>query len=174
MQVGFYPKLINDFNYFYNSRDLYTAYTDGEINESIKNGLKIQNLSESNIFKNTTKDLQVRVVDIKTYSVLLPNNITPSVPNTLVCNEPPTVPTYQYYVIPSFGSQLNEVNTECFNGVGLLTEELYNNEELFNGTVRTFWRLPNYGYYENQGIKKPNIQSYMLDELILVVMFHSN
>jgi len=167
MQVGFYPKLINDFNYFYNSRDLYTAYTDGEINESIKNGLKIQNLSESNIFKNTTKDLQVRVVDIKTYSVLLPNNITPSVPNTLVCNEPPTVPTYQYYVIPSFGSQLNEVNTECFNSVGLLTEELYNNEALFNGTVRAFWRLPNYGYYENQGIKKPNIQSYMLDELNL-------
>ncbi len=164
MQVGFYPKLINDFNYFYNSQDLYTAYTDGEINESIKNGLKIQNLSESNINKNTTKDLQTRVIDIKTYSVLLPDSITPSVPNTVVCDEPPTTPTYQYYVIPSFGSQMNQVNSACFSTTGLLTQELYNNEALFNGSVRAFWSLPNYGYYDNQTIYRPGTGSYMFDE----------
>jgi len=164
MQVGFYPKLINEFNYFYNSNNLYTAYTDGEINESIKNGLKIQNLSDSNINKSTTKDLQPRVIDIKTYSVLLPNNIEPSVPNTLVCNEPPTTPTNQYYVIPSFGSNLNQVNEACFSTTGLLTEELYNNDALFNGTVRAFWKLPNYGYYDNSQIFRPGTGSYMFKD----------
>ncbi len=38
MQVGFYPKLINDFNLFYNGYNLYEEYTDLEIQESVNNG----------------------------------------------------------------------------------------------------------------------------------------
>ena len=35
MQVGFYPKLINDFNVFYNGYDLYSGYTNTEIQDSV-------------------------------------------------------------------------------------------------------------------------------------------
>ena len=35
MDVGFYPKVITDFNYFYNGYDFYSGYTDTEIQESI-------------------------------------------------------------------------------------------------------------------------------------------
>ena len=31
IQIGFYPKVINDFNVFYNGYDLYREYTDSEI-----------------------------------------------------------------------------------------------------------------------------------------------
>ena len=33
IQTGFYPKVINDFNVFYNGYDLYSGYTNDEINE---------------------------------------------------------------------------------------------------------------------------------------------
>ena len=31
---------------------------------------------------------------------------------------------------------------------------------IFNGSVRTFWSLPNYGYFDTTDIVRPNIESY--------------
>jgi len=162
MDVGFYPKTVNDFNFFLNGYDLFTQYTDGEINQAISKGLKIQNLSDSNIFKSTSSVAgQPRTIDITTYSCLVPSSIEPSEPGKLVCNDAPTTPRVNYFVLPSFGSNFNEVNEACFNGAGQLTQELSFNDSLYNGTVRTFWKAPNYGYFNNNIIVRPQVDAYM-------------
>ena len=162
LDVGFYPKTINDFNYFLNGYDVFTQYTDGEINQAISKGLKIQNLSDSNIFKSTTStDGQARTIDITTYSCLIPSLIEASEPGKLVCNDPVSTPRVNYFVLPSFGTNFNEVNEACFNATGQLTQELSFNQSLYNGTVRTFWKAPNYGYFNNNIIVRPEVDAYM-------------
>jgi hypothetical protein len=162
MQVGFYPKTINDFNYFLNGTDLWTNYTDSEINQSIAQGFKVQNLSQSNIFVSTvdTTGLE-RIININTYSCLVPDTVQPSDPNQLVCNTPPATPQTNYYVLPSFGTTENEVREALFNSAGTLTGELFNNPALFNGSVRTFWKMPNYGYLDTTDIQRPDYDAYM-------------
>lgn len=162
LNVGFYPQTINDFNFFLNGYDLFTQYTDGEINQAISKGLKIQNLSESNIFKNTLSTAgQPRTVDITTYSCLVPSAIEPSESGRSVCNDTPTTPRVNYFILPSFGSNFNEVNEACFNNVDQLTQELSFNDSLYNGTIRTFWKAPNYGYFNNDIVVRPDVDAYM-------------
>jgi hypothetical protein len=161
LDVGFYPKTINDFNFFLNGYDLFSQYTNGEIDQAISNGLKIQNLSESNIFKNTSSTAgQTRTIDITTYSCVVPSSIEPSEPGKLSCTEPVKTPRTNYYILPSFGSNFNEVNEACFNTNGQLTQELSFNDSVYNGTVRTFWKAPNYGYFNNDIIVKPPFDAY--------------
>jgi hypothetical protein len=93
LQIGFYPKTINDFNYFLNGVDLWTNYSDSEINQSLAQGFKVQNLSESNIFVSTVDTTGLdRIVNLNTYSSIIPDTVEPSNPNQLVCNTPPSTP----------------------------------------------------------------------------------
>lgn len=162
MQIGFYPKTINDFNFFLNGTDLWTNYTDSEINQSLAQGFKVQNLSQSNIFVSTvdTTGLE-RIININTYSCIIPDTVQPSDPTQLVCNTPPITPQTNYYVLPSFGTTENEVREALFNSAGTLTGELFNNPALFNGSVRTFWKMPNYGYLDTENIERPDYDEYL-------------
>lgn len=162
MDLGFYPKTINSFNFFLNGRNLFTNYSDVEIEQAVANGMQIVNLSDSNITTTTVDFTGLPVtVDISTYSVVVPDTIPESNPNTTSCNITPTTPQTNYYILPSFGSQLNEIKSKCFNSAGVLTQQLYNNPSVFNGSIRTFWKLPNYGYFDTSNIVKPNYQSYL-------------
>ncbi|MFN9901840.1 MAG: hypothetical protein ACK55Z_24270, partial [bacterium] len=76
MELGFYPKLINDFNVFYNGYDLYVDYTNKEIQDSFNGGLKIHNFSSSNLVDVKQRGKNLRFT---TWSLLLPN-VTPSAP----------------------------------------------------------------------------------------------
>ena len=79
MQVGFYPKLINDFNVFYNGYDLYKDYTDTEIQSSIGGGMKVYNFKDSNINPSgSVVDLLTgvpKITTIETWSVVLPDTV---------------------------------------------------------------------------------------------------
>ena len=162
LQIGFYPRTINDFNYFLNGRDLWSGYTDSEINQSIAQGFKIQNLSQSNIFVSTTDTTGLpRIININTYSCLVPDTIEPSDPNVLVCNTPPSTPQTNYYILPSFGTTENQVRQALFNDAGLLTQNIENNPSIFNGSVRTMWKMPNYGYLDIQGVQRPDYDAYV-------------
>jgi len=65
------------------------------------------------------------------------------------------------YPMPSFGSNVNQTNFECFRNDGTLRTEVENNPAMFNGSVRLFWKAPNYGYFDNNKLTKPNPDSYM-------------
>jgi hypothetical protein len=70
MQVGFYPKLINDFNVFYTGYDLYSGYTSEEIQRSVNSGLKMYNFTDSNINSARQGTKNLRLI---TWSVMVPN-----------------------------------------------------------------------------------------------------
>ena len=158
LQVGFYPKLINDFNVFYNGYDLYKDYTDQEIQNSVNGGMKIYNFKNSNIVNATqgTKNLR-----LTTWSVMLPN-MTPDSP--IDCNPKDNTVGVDYFVVPSFGTPFNQTVNSCIKNqttTPTTAVNLTNNSSMFNGSVRCLWSAPNYGYFDNNQIAYPQPDSYI-------------
>ena len=156
VQTGFYPKVINDFNVFYNGYDLYVGYTNEEIQKSVDNGVKVYNFTDSNINIQSGTSYS----NIQTWSVVIPNGIFSLTNTGSVCNPSNNTLSGSYYVTPSFGTQLNQVSTECIsNNVQVCS--FINNPSIYNGSVRLLWSAPNYGYFNNSEISKPQPDSYV-------------
>ena len=163
IQTGFYPKVINDFNVFYNGYDLYVNYDDAEVQESIDNGVKVYNFTDSNIHAQAfafplTQPLLTS--NIQTWSVILPDTIGDSLTDGAKCNPTNNTDGLKYFIVPSFGTQLNQINSECFVG-GLPICPFIDNPSIYNGSVRMLWSSPNYGYFNNTQITKPQPDSYL-------------
>jgi hypothetical protein len=65
------------------------------------------------------------------------------------------------YPLPSFGGLINQTKDECFNINGNITTEVIGNSAMYNGSVRLFWKAPNYGYYNNSKVVSPDPDSYL-------------
>ena len=155
IQTGFYPKVINDFNVFYNGYDLYTGYTDTEIQTSINGGMKVYNFTDSNIYPNGFTG-----TSIQTWSVILPDNLIDFVASSGTCSPNQNTTGVNYFIVPSFGSSINQVNVECLQNNNQIVPIL-NNTSVYNGSVRLLWSSPNYGYFDNNQIVKPQPDSYV-------------
>jgi len=158
MQVGFYPKVINDLNVFYTGYDLYQFYTNEEIQNSINSGMKLYNFSSSNINNVKQGDKNLRLT---TWSVLLPN-ITPQLP--IDCNPKDNTQGDDYFVVPSFGTPFNQTIDSCIvNQTTTPTTKvnLTSNPNMYNGTVRCLWSAPNFGYFDNNQLAFPEPDSYL-------------
>ena len=163
LQTGFYPKVINDFNVFYNGYDLYREYTNTEIQASVDNGAKVYNFTDSNITAQSTifpSVTDISYSNIQTWSVILPNNTEDPLSVGNVCNPDNNTTATKYYVVPSFGSQINQVSTECLVD-GAPVCSFINNPSIYNGSVRLLWSAPNYGYFNNTEISKPQPDAYV-------------
>ena len=162
IQTGFYPKLINDFNVFYNGYDLYREYTDTEIQTSINGGMKVYNFKDSNI--NPSSSIFTILggapkSSIQTWSVVLPDTII-DLGVTGTCSPNQNTTSISYFVVPSFGSSINQVNMECLSN-NVQISPFVNNPSIYNGSVRLLWSAPNYGYFNNDEISKPNPDAYI-------------
>ena len=158
MQVGFYPKLINDFNVFYNGYDLYSGYTSEEIQKSINSGMKMYNFNDSNINNATQGTKQVRLI---TWSVIVPN-LGAEIDTD--CNPKNNTKGATYFVIPSFGTNLNQTRNELIEGqtsTPTTSINLTSNTSVYNGSIRCLWSAPNYGYFNNDKIAYPQPDSYI-------------
>ena len=158
IEVGFYPKTINDFNVFYNGYDLFVNYTNEELQSVVNRGLKIYNFTNSNI---SNVSAGTDTFNVKTWSVLLPANIETSA-TTQECK--PDLISYLEgtYIVPSFGGEINESSTALVNN-GILTPgyTFNGNNAVFNGSARLFWSSSNYGYFDSKKIVKPSPYSYL-------------
>ena len=157
IQVGFYPKTINDFNVFYNGYDLFESYTDTEIQSVFNRGLQIHNFTSSNLnnIQNGNNSFNVQ-----TWSVLLPANIEFS-SSTEVCSTE-VKEVRDMFVMPSFGSKINESDAALTsNGTIANGYAFAGNPSVFNGSVRLFWAAPNYGYFDTNFLKKPLPDEYL-------------
>jgi hypothetical protein len=158
MQVGFYPKVINDFNVFYTGYDLYQFYTDEEIQNSVNSGMKLYNFSSSNINSVKQGDKSLRLI---TWSVVLPNSV-PQPP--IECNPNDNTKGDDYFVVPSFGTPFNQTINSCvINQTTTPTTkvDLTSNPNMYNGTVRCLWSAPNYGYFDSNQLAFPEPDSYL-------------
>jgi len=154
IQTGFYPKTINDFNVFYTGYDLYTNYTDAQIQNSINGGMKIFKFKGANI--SATQDNKPLVLN--TWSVILPDNVITN--NEVNCNPTQNTTSYNYFIVPSFGSELNQTKATCIRE-NTTVVKLTDNQSMYNGSVRLLWNTPNYGYFDNTQIVKPQPDSYI-------------
>ena len=156
MTVGFYPKVINDFNYFYTGFDLYSGYTNTEIQSSVDLGMKVFSFQNSTI----QGTQQGQTLSLSTLSVLLPQ-VTIEDGKPCQTNQTSGV---EYFVVPSFGSQVNQTLYECFTGLTTTKSTLIpvtSNPSVFNGSVRSLWAAPNFGYFDANQIAYPNYESYL-------------
>ena len=157
MQIGFYPKLINDFNFFYNGYDLYSEYTNSEIQQSVNDGLKVYSFETSNV-KGIQND---KTLILKPWSVVLPNRIPE---NDVDCDPKNNTKGKTYYIVPSFGTPFNQAAQVCMTGNTTIfgtKVNLTDNSSVYNGSVRCLWSAPNFGYYDNTQISYPKPDSYI-------------
>jgi hypothetical protein len=157
MQIGFYPKVVNDFNVFYKGYELYDQYTNEEIQNSVNGGMKIFNFDDSNITANQNE----KTLNLQTYSVLLEDR---DFGDDIDCNPTSNTKGIEYYVTPSFGTYYNQARNSCVENLTSTNNtkvNLTSNPSVYNGSVRTLWSAPNYGYFDNSQIKYPSPDSYL-------------
>lgn len=131
-------KLANVENIDYSSGDIQAAINDGSLYLNFDNNTVLSKFNGFDTF-NVNRSLM-----LKPWSCYAP-----------IQNE------NFIYPLPSFGSPVNQINDECFNNSGTIKKELKNNPALFNGSIRNFWKAPNYGYFDDQKISKPSPESYL-------------
>ena len=104
------------------------------------------NTTNSSIFETSGFDpLNIkRSMRVSPWSVVVRSTATPS----------------SYFVMPSFGANINQTKFEAFKN-GSMKIELSNNSEMFNGSVRLFWNIPQYGWFDNSKVIKNDPESYM-------------
>jgi hypothetical protein len=144
INLGFYPKIMNDMNYFLNGTDLFSDLNniDAELQSKISNRqIYLYNPTNSNILQplyNGAKTLALR-----TWSILIKDTFSD-----------------EYFAIPSFGTGENQIKYECFNTANILTNQVMGNPSIYNGSVRTLWGATNFGYFNTDNITPPDYNQY--------------
>ena len=150
--LGFYPKLINDFSFFFDGYDVISGntYTNEDIQSAIDTyNLQIKREGIANLSQGFDSSNTGRTLTMNYWSVYLPNSTKDSV-----------------YLMPSFGNTFNQTFNECFDNISStvsspnLKIELNNNKNMYNGSARLFWSAPNYGYFDNEKVSKPAPDEY--------------
>lgn len=151
INTGFYPKTINDFNVFYQGYEIFSAYTSTAIQDAITNsGYTIDYSTEANIQMSEGVDTNNLNRDISIFSWTSYVRGTDGISN---------------YLMPSQGSHLNQTKNECFKYTDgqfpIMSTEVLNNQSVFDGSVRSFWVAPNYGYFDSSKVVKPTPSQYL-------------
>jgi hypothetical protein len=145
INTGFYPKLINDFSVFYQGYNIYTGYTSSDIQNGFSKGVKLNYVPEAvinNVVGTTTGNS--KTISVIPWSVSL------------------TTDYGQYsYVVPSHGGLINQTKNECFDNLDNIVYQVTGNTSMYNGSVRLFWPAPNYGYFDNSKVVKPDPIRYL-------------
>jgi len=147
INTGFYPLLINDFNVFYQGFQIYSGYTDTDIQNGFSSGVTLNyvpeaiiNLPEGFDPNNPKRDL--RVIPWSVYITTLDQTSS--------------------YIVPSQGALINQTSNECITEeTNQLQYEITGNTAMYNGSVRLFWAAPNYGYFDINNVVKPTPLKYL-------------
>jgi hypothetical protein len=89
-----------------------------------------------------------RTMRVSPWSVLVRDNQNPN----------------DYYIVPSFGANVNQAKEEAFKN-GTMKFELSDNPAMYNGSVRMFWNTPQYGWFDNSKLVKNNPETYLKEIL---------
>lgn len=155
IQSGFYPKVINNFYKILTNSDLFVNNT-GTLTYNLSD-TTVQFGSELMIQSNTENIGKIKGPISSWYSYL---NVTPDYSSYLG-------PQYQGYafLFPSAGVQpfqqsYYELRNEG-NTTDITTSEIGNLNQMYNGSVKTFWNAPNYGWFDNSKVEMPTPFEYI-------------
>ena len=145
INTGFYPKVINNFNVFYQGFLLFSGYTDNDIQSAVDTNINIRYIDDSFINysegfdpANLNRDLRI-------------------IPWSIDVNSSDGVNTF---IFPSHGGVINQTQQECFKDDKIVIE-VNDNKNMFNGSVRLFWAAPQYGYFDTTKLTKPTPEEYL-------------
>jgi len=151
--VGFYPKVIENMYYYFTEVSIFNSYSELEFDNAYYNKkLQIRKNTNNFLFKGIGHDIQNPSKTITQNSWYTYFDIANN------------TDFYQYntdkiLIVPSIGDlKFNQVEFECFRGE---IEDIENNSSVHNGSVRCLWSAPNYGYFNNSYIKKPEVNQYL-------------
>jgi hypothetical protein len=141
-----YPQNITTPTNFIVTNYTVAGFTSSSIQTAINNGLYIKKSTTSTITKTTGFDNNNidRSLQITPWSCFIEDSTKGNI-----------------FPLPSFGSQVNQTADECFKANGTLFTEVSDNPAMYNGSVRLFWKAPNYGYFDNNRITKPSPEKYL-------------
>lgn len=127
------------------------AYVQGVGSQQIQNYLNsgkliMMNTTNSTIFETQGFDLLnlQRSMRISPWSIVVSSDKDPNL----------------YFVLPSFGSNINQTKLESFKN-GRMKVELSQNPAMYNGSVRLFWNTPQYGWFDNSKVVKNDPDTYL-------------
>lgn len=153
VNLGFYPKSINDTYYFFTRRNLLTGFTDTNWTGAYDKGLRIGKLTDLHIGLGELGTNNR--VDLDTYFsyVLIPNN------SDFLRT---TGQDKKCLLLPSGGYlPFNQSKFELTNQLGLVVKPYVDNTSLYNGSIRSLWKATNYGYYNNELVRRPTFREYI-------------
>ena len=150
INTGFYPKLIDTFNVFYQGYVIYGDYNGSTIQSGFQSGVTLNYVDSSIIDLREGFDLNNPLRDLR----IIPWSVTVDTSDGAFS-----------YVMPSQGSLFNQTLSECFDTntapINILKNEVKDNIGMYNGSVRLFWAAPNYGFFDNRLVDKPNPTQYI-------------
>jgi len=159
VNVGFYPKLINDVFYFVTGLNLFTNYTDAEIDGATGIGLNVGYSRTASINEPVGVDPldPLRTISARSWYTTF---------NTGNNSEIDTFKRSKTIIFPSFGSTINQTKFEIFDRSGnnfVLRpgQDIINNSAVYNGSSRMFWAAPVYGYYDTTTQPLPPPDAYL-------------
>lgn len=147
INTGFYPLLINDFNVFYQGFQIYSGYTDTDIQNGFSSGVTLNYVPEAIInmpegFDPNNPKRDLRVIPWSVYITTLDQTSS--------------------FIVPSQGALINQTSNECITEeTNQLKYEITGNTAMYNGSVRMFWSAPNYGYFDIDKVVKPTPLKYL-------------
>jgi hypothetical protein len=150
INTGFYPKLINDFNVFYQGYEPFGGYTNTDIQNGINDfGVSLQYVDSASIYgpKEFDPNNKTRDLSVIPWSVYIDSTDANSI-----------------FPMPSMGSVINQTQDECFKNE-VMKIEVLGNPSMYNGSVRTFWAAPTYGYFDSGKVMKPSPTQYLKEIL---------
>ena len=150
---GLYPKVINSLYYFFTGKDIFTNYTQQEWDDAYNNeGLRIGISNRENI-QNYDINNPNRTIDYRGWSQFF--DISGSDDFVFETDD-------KLLTVPSVGYlKFNQTKLECFDVNGKIKQPIQANQAVQNGSVRSFWSAPNFGYFNNDWVKKPGIDEYI-------------
>jgi len=157
MNVGFYPKMVNDTYYFFTAKDLLTGITQNDLTSAYNKKFYVGEMKTANTNFNFGFDPNnpTRGLALNNYFQYIELDGNTDRENTAINDK-------DYLVFPSCGFlPFNQSKFECTNNDGKLILEMTGNTSIYNGSVRSLWLSPNYGYYNNNLIQKPSPTQYL-------------
>ena len=151
--TGFYPKVINNVYKYFSKKDLFSGYTqDAFFNAYNNKNLKIGKNNLSTTFFNfgfDSKNINRSLVKTNYYQY--------------IDSEKDTDFTGKFYMLfPSMGGiPFDQSIYEVTDSTNNLKTEITGNTSVYNGSIRTLWGVSQFGYFNNNLIKKPKPTEYL-------------
>jgi hypothetical protein len=150
VSLGFYPKMLTDFNVFLNGYDLFTGFTSTEITKNQDRGLKVIK----------SQQYDKRGFKFNGYTVLVPKNLFDDATFADYCATNDPSKSFRYYILPSVNN--NTLTSKSFSNTN---DALYaNSDELLsvahNGATSIITQ-DEYNSFSFKDLKKPKHTEYV-------------